>query len=731
MNFLRQAFLVRQLAFYQKKPISYLHLKGLLEKTRSNQDHKQDPAYSILEGICRLQQNSLPRSYDIAQSLKSRLEPLNARQQLIDLLFNKNGQLFHTTNSSSNIASSLTPEIIAHLMVYLESYRALDENIPFDHTETANKIYQLWKEAHFIKTKSKLTVSKFNAFLNAFLYTKKDALEAGNPLEKQYAEVLLLSFLSGKAENSEEILSYFQHLNRLKNPEGKESFLPKFETFTPEDLRIGREKLENLQETFNYPEMETILEENYEQIMAYLLLKEKDFYLPEVFARGYAYQSSAKRPSCVETAFQNLFNILLLSPEKNCFDPSVLPEKLKLNEKLSAFYAAEDFKVDNINTVETGQAFFNLLSGLENISYYSKNFEVGADANNFLPMMNHFFKSETPATSLEELSANFSDDKRKIQFSRDGENIYIKITRINNEQEQTCEELVLHIVTARHAELIAERFREGMAKGVDQVRLIPFAYKCMEKYPLLFPTVLRNGTFGQNLDIFVGLAKADNRLSLFDLYLIFMNSPLSSSHNDMYHFFNLHMQYLAAYPEDTELVEYYLSIYCRNFPAFAEELALAGAHRGDKGIKSAVRANANFEHIFERVVSYRNSLEVIQTLIEGGANPNCADSAGNTQLHLSTSPDVLKFLLLNGANPALSNAFGFTALDLACRKSDVVKVQTLLEAGVNPNTKNAKGVTSLEYAKSPDIIELLQKYATPVLTQEVSEEENTSHRNGI
>ncbi|CAN5684769.1 hypothetical protein BH11ARM2_BH11ARM2_09480 [soil metagenome] len=79
---------------------------------------------------------------------------------------------------------------------------------------------------------------------------------------------------------------------------------------------------------------------------------------------------------------------------------------------------------------------------------------------------------------------------------------------------------------------------------------------------------------------------------------------------------------------------------------------------------------------------------VVKLLLEKGANPNYANSDGNTPLYWAIDEDffeVASLLLKHGANPKLANNSGSTALHPACAQRDVPMVTALLDAGADPN----------------------------------------------
>ncbi len=58
-------------------------------------------------------------------------------------------------------------------------------------------------------------------------------------------------------------------------------------------------------------------------------------------------------------------------------------------------------------------------------------------------------------------------------------------------------------------------------------------------------------------------------------------------------------------------------------------------------------------------------IELIQALLNTGANPNLRDEDGDTPLHVCEAPDVAELLIAHGADPTAVNAEGDTIFDKA------------------------------------------------------------------
>lgn len=120
-------------------------------------------------------------------------------------------------------------------------------------------------------------------------------------------------------------------------------------------------------------------------------------------------------------------------------------------------------------------------------------------------------------------------------------------------------------------------------------------------------------------------------------------------------------------------------------------------------------------------------MEIIDLLIDGGANINAKDTQGQirTVLHWAAeakSPDLVGFLLKRGASVHSTNYFNDTPLHLAISTRSVSAphelifetAKLLLEAGANINASSRLGFSPYSYARGDSALEtLLKSYGIP------------------
>ena len=107
------------------------------------------------------------------------------------------------------------------------------------------------------------------------------------------------------------------------------------------------------------------------------------------------------------------------------------------------------------------------------------------------------------------------------------------------------------------------------------------------------------------------------------------------------------------------------------------------------------------------ILACKNKKEdVINVLLDAGADPNIADADGDTYLHYAArgywSTEVLQAILSQGVDVNATNKKNVTALMIACEKGEKDVINVLLNAGADTNIADGDGDTCLHFAAQTD-----------------------------
>jgi ankyrin repeat protein len=109
------------------------------------------------------------------------------------------------------------------------------------------------------------------------------------------------------------------------------------------------------------------------------------------------------------------------------------------------------------------------------------------------------------------------------------------------------------------------------------------------------------------------------------------------------------------------------------------------------------------------------NLEMVEVLIDSGADVNAADERGFTALfhgcynaeHDRGYPDVVRALIDAGADVETRIVFGVRPLMYAAGYGEAGVVEALLEAGADPLARNEGGRTALMMVKDKDYVDVI------------------------
>lgn len=649
------------------------HLKGMRQSIRKDKYH-----LSPLNGVVFKYTGLLNHLYGEEKSAY-------ATTRLVNSLFFKLGQQFRSIQSKSFAAYSLSPAILAKIMHHLD-------NNTLSESTVKQKISKDWREHHNVIAgpKTKISTKKTESILDLIILSKQECVDKVYPIST--TENILLSFLYIKSTTRQEMLTYLTELNKLTTVIDETNGLLQADAkYNEEDVEAGLDLIKNFVSLDKF-EQERFLEKHLENILVSVIIKNSA--LGQVQMYRYGFQNRIPRPNCVEAAFHNLCNILLYDNQKATFDFSLLSAKLKPAKELVSFYEMQEFASTEINSSKVGQAFMNLLSNHAKFKYRQESFyELISTEENFIPIMNYLFGSN--ATSLKELSAEFSDNEKQILFEKDNGGFFsedVNVSKINihikNKDRKPIKCRFEFIKgTYNHAELVAPDFEKNEIKEsnifINKIVNSLFDYIKVDQLPDLFSTLCFT-----NKQYLYRLFLTVNSISLDKLITVMFYAP-PDSYFQAYSLLQLMLPYLKSNSTIQEYAANLLKKYSGNL------LITAMLNNNFAVIRYYLELNLdlNVHGIGGNTLLHLvDDLNLLDLLLKKGANPNLVNEFKKTPLHCARTAEIADRLLKAGADPKAAAKYGNSPLHLA---SSISIIETLIQGGADPNQPNEDGNTPL------------------------------------
>jgi hypothetical protein len=180
-------------------------------------------------------------------------------------------------------------------------------------------------------------------------------------------------------------------------------------------------------------------------------------------------------------------------------------------------------------------------------------------------------------------------------------------------------------------------------------------------------------------------------------------------------FADLVEQLMAKHPQHVNAIDG-----CYRTPAVA---ALAGRHFQLAQVlhrnKSSIQPSGYFGNTPLHSAVFNGDLEMVQVLLEFGADANSKNEIGETPLGYASrhnylkDPRVVRLMIAHDADPNAPGLLGCTPLHFAADHGRIEIVRLLIELGANVEVKDDKGRTLLDVAREEqheEIIKLLPEH---------------------
>jgi hypothetical protein len=414
---------------------SVVHLKNMYNNLNNDKKH-----LSLIHGMALTQSSALRRLFSLCEIMTEKDNTL----QLMRELFHMQGSQLLVTQNKTNPGYSLNAELAARIIHHMQEKT---------YTETAMKeeLIGLWQQEHKRVCGERLTRARVEKILTCIQSAAEEA--SRHFYLPNTVESLLLAFLYNKASDKSYLLKYMCELKAL-------------------GCYIASNATESLDEIYTLPELnqlraaigkthkekgETLFNENYERSLCALATADSLPLPSQVFQSSYGFKGSISRPNCFEAAFHDFLNLLFYNPESRTFDLNLLPASVTPRQCLRQFYEDQHYEQHNVNSSLVGQAFMNMVSGLNFIEYFQqKNYEVYPTVDNFIRLANNLLGIE--AKNLDQLAKALSDDFSKVTIDCTSESfgtlLTISITHTKVNKDYTI--LFKLNPGSNHAELVRQ-----------------------------------------------------------------------------------------------------------------------------------------------------------------------------------------------------------------------------------------------------------------------------------
>jgi hypothetical protein len=397
--------------------------------------------------------------------------------------------------------------------------------------------------------------------------------------------------------------------------------------------------------------------------------QEHDQYVP--------FAGQEARPNCAEATLKGFFDLIFAGPNAN-FDLSFISKDISPSPALRNFYTKfADFQ--NVNRLDSATHWMAIISGHESISYNKSEgenaYELIPNIPNMLQIINKLLGTDG-ITTFEELGKKISSDTMTLEASTDasGKQVTFSITKKCPGFDPSIIKGTINIVPNLHAGLIIQNPPSTSMAKLAGATLHHLFYskdrtsKAFWRAKLISLFALSHISLGELTKYYKARSK-ENAEEIINAL------PMPEDK----HFKQLHT--FVKNNEEQSYIHHLIALNSDQLNNLVDNAALL------------------------HYASMHNNLESIQELITFKANPNIANSIGETPLMVACTSTAALLLLENGADIDLQNNWGETALIRAIvrKNTDAAKnktnlVQLLIEKGASIDIQDASGKTALMHA---------------------------------
>jgi hypothetical protein len=404
------------------------HQRAYIRPPAINRLHKQVKGsalerFNLAHGLAILESETLPNLYDAAMRYTGAPEKMPLSLQLTGKMFHRviEGGELTITKKITNVAAFITPEIMGILMGAIES-----GDLQKGRQEFTSDLLSAWETN--VEVQAKLGRKGGKKYKETFPRETEsffDLVVAESAKNKDELYSLLLAFLYKKIHHQDPDDEFHEWMHFIIS---LNEYIPVFSNQDLDDMQrrilessgslswVDKKIFEAKTTVMNFYTGSSeryigFLTKNFPLVVSSIIEKnrEQGVYPPMVISGSFGYKGQKKKQDCVETATREVILNLFYDPEQKNFDVSKY-SGLSLDPSLKEYLGV--CTPVNMNTVDMGQLFFDMVADRAGIKYEESNYEMDSVESNILAMLNILFG--THASDWENLGTILSESSNGL-----------------------------------------------------------------------------------------------------------------------------------------------------------------------------------------------------------------------------------------------------------------------------------------------------------------------------